>query len=673
MSAAEDPYLWLEGVQDDQALDWVREHNAVTQAELESDPDFVTLQERLRSIYDSKERIPGISKIGDAFYNFWRDAEHPRGVWRRTSLEEYRKAEPTWEVVLDLDALGEAEGENWVWKGASVLEPSQDRCMVALSRGGADATVRREFDLTTKTFVEGGFMLPEARNSVSWIDRDTLFVGTDFGPGTLSESGYPIQVKRWQRGTPLAEATLVRATAPEDLGLWGFHVESRGRRFNCLQRAITFFTNEFFIEVGGAWRKVDKPDDVTVGIFGHWLTFRLREPWTVDGTTYAAGSLLAAPVDGYLAGRKNLSVVYTPSERSSLESVDATRNYLLLTVLDNVSSRAYAVRWTGSIWSSLELPAPEFGTVSLGAVDEEHSDAYFMTSADFVTPTSLYIGEVNEGEPTLLKSLPAFYDATGIEVHQYQAQSADGTMVPYFQINRKGIALDGSNPTLLYGYGGFEVSMSPFYSGGVGSGWLERGGVYVLANIRGGGEFGPAWHRAALKENRQRAYDDFAAIAEDLIARGVTTPAHLGIQGGSNGGLLMGVMLTQRPELFGAVWCQVPLLDMKRYHLLLAGASWMGEYGDPDKPEEWAYISAYSPYQNVKPDVTYPRTLFATSTRDDRVHPGHARKMAARMLEQGHDILYYENIEGGHGGAANNEQRAHMNALGFTFLWRELK
>ena len=671
--SSEDPYLWLEDVGGDASLDWARQQNTVSQAELESAPGYDELLARLRSIYDSKERIPAISKIGDHFYNFWRDADHPRGLWRRASLEEYRRAEPAWEVVLDVDALGEAEGENWVWKGASVRQPEQDLCIISLSRGGADATVKREFDLRTGTFVEGGFKLPEAKSTVSWIDRDTLYVGTDFGDGSLTESGYPRQAKRWKRGTALEDAELVFEADVKDLGVWAFHAYTHGRHFDLMQRSLTFYTNAFYISVDGAWVKVDKPDDVRVGVFDHWFTFKLREPWTIGERTYAAGSLLAADIDDFLAGEREMSVLFEPTERASLDSTDSTQNYLLLTVLDNVRSRAYAVRWIDGAWQRTALPTPEFGKVNLGAVDDETSDDYFMTVEDFLTPTSLFLGTVGSPKQTLLKSLPSYFDTTGLEVTQHQATSADGTLVPYFQIGRQELSLDGSNPTLLYGYGGFEVSMSPFYSPAVGAAWLERGGVYVLANIRGGGEFGPNWHRAALKENRQRSYDDFAAIAEDLIARKVTSRAHLGTQGGSNGGLLMGVMLTQRPDLFGAVLCQVPLLDMKRYHLLLAGASWMGEYGDPDKPEEWAYISQYSPYQKLKPGADYPRTLFTTSTRDDRVHPGHARKMAARMLEQGHDLLYYENIEGGHGGAANNEQRAHMNALGYTFLWETVR
>jgi prolyl oligopeptidase len=403
------------------------------------------------------------------------------------------------------------------------------------------------------------------------------------------------------------------------------------------------------------------------------MTLRLRTEWTVNGTTFPAGSLIAAPIKTALAGKAEYAALFTPTDRTSLSGAADTKHFIVLNVLDNVRNKIYALQLRGGKWTREPLPIPGDGTVSISLVDPQRSDAFFAVTSDFLTPSSLLLGEVGKGQPELLKRLPAFFNAGGLEIQQHQATSKDGTRIPYFQVSRRGLKLDGANPTLLYGYGGFEIPMLPNYSAGMGAAWLESGGVYVLANIRGGGEFGPTWHAAARKEHRQRAYDDFIAVAEDLVARQVTTPRHLGIQGGSNGGLLMGAMLTQRPDLFKAVVCQVPLLDMRRYNQLLAGASWMAEYGDPDIPEQWAYISQYSPYQNVKKDVRYPRTLFMTSTRDDRVHPGHARKMVARMLEQGHDVLYYENIEGGHGGSANNQQAAFMSALAHTFLIRELR
>jgi prolyl oligopeptidase len=672
-ASVNDPYLWLEEVTSERALAWAREQNAVSTRELEGSPQFEPIRQRLLSILDSKERIPYVSKHGDHYYNFWRDEKNVRGLWRRTSLEEYKKPAPKWETVLDLDALGKDENENWVWKGYTVLRPSNDRALVSLSRGGADATVVREFDLNSRSFVKDGFFLPEAKSSVAWRNRDTVYVGTDFGAGSLTSSGYPRIAKEWKRGTPLDEARQVFEGQPGDVSVSAYVTRDQEFTFEFINRGVTFFTTETRILRGDKWVVIDKPADARVGTFRDQLLLRLRSDWQVGGKTYLAGSLLAADIESYLDGDRKLTPLFEPADRKSLAGSSATKNYLVINELDNIRNRIYRLQHRNGQWSRTRMDTPAFGTVSLSGIDPDESDDYFMTVTDFLTPSSLYLGTIGSGNREKIKSLPDFFKSDGLEISQHEATSRDGTKVPYFQVSRKGLALDGANPTLLYGYGGFEISMLPAYNANVGSAWLERGGVYVLANIRGGGEFGPKWHYAARKENRQRAYDDFIAVAEDLAARKVTSPKHLGIQGGSNGGLLVGVMLTQRPELFRAVVCQVPLLDMRRFNQLLAGASWMDEYGDPDKPEEWAYISKYSPYQNVLKEKTYPRTLFTTSTRDDRVHPGHARKMVARMKEQGHDVLYYENIEGGHGGAANNEQAAYMMALAYTFLLNELK
>jgi len=672
-AAAADPFLWLEDVQGDRALEWARAQNALTQRELEASPQFQPIHDRLLAIYDSSARIPAVGKHGAFFYNFWRDAQHPRGLWRRTTLAEYRQENPVWETVLDLDALAAAEKENWVWKETNWLRPGHDRCLLSLSRGGGDAVVIREFDVLTKSFVqENAFVLPEAKSDVAWRDRDTLYVGTDFGADSLTTSGYPRIVKEWRRGTPLAAARIVYAGPATDVSVRAWVSRRTGHHRDFLRRAITFFTGETHLRVGDAFVKLDVPPDARVGTFQEFITVTLRSAWTAGGRTYPAGALLAAPWDRFLTGSRDFAVLFTPGPRTSLASFTATRDHLILNELDRVSSRLTVLTRDGATWSRTPLPAPEFGNISASGIDDD-TDDYFLNVSGFLTPSSLYLGTVGQERRDLLKQLPAFFDAAGLVVSQHEAVSADGTRIPYFQVARAGLKLDGTHPTLLYGYGGFEVSMTPAYSAGIGSAWLERGGVYLLANIRGGGEFGPAWHQAALKANRQRAYDDFIAIAEDAIKRRITTTRHLGIMGGSNGGLLVGAMLTQRPDLFGAVVCQVPLLDMQRYHRLLAGASWMGEYGNPDVPAEWAYISRYSPYQNLRDGVQYPRVLFTTSTRDDRVHPGHARKMAAKMAAQKNDLLYYENIEGGHGGAANNKQSAYMNALSYTFLWKQLK
>ena len=667
-----DPYLWLEEVTGSNALKWVRGQNAIATNALQSAPEFETIRGRLLDIMDSKERIPYVAKHGLWYYNFWRDQTNPRGLWRRTTLSEFKKPQPAWETVLDLDHLFNTEKENWVWKGYDVLYPTYDRALLFLSRGGADASVVREFDLTTRQFVEDGFKLPEAKTHVAWRNRDSLYVGTDFGPGTLTDSGYPRVIKEWARNSPLTEAKVWFTGEPQDVAVGVSVVHDHGHTYELINRGLTFFTSEDYLRQGNQWAKIYKQDDATIATFGDQLLLRLRSNWGIGGKVYPAGSLLAANLTDWMTGERRFEAIFTPGERTSLEALSVTKNYLLLNVLDNVRTKVFALKPSQGKWERTSLPVPELGSASINGIDADESDDYFLTITDFLTPSSLYLGNAGQEQREKLKSLPSFFNTAGLEITQHEAASKDGTKVPYFQVSRKGTTLDSTNPTLLYGYGGFEIPMLPSYSASVGSSWLERGGTYILANIRGGGEFGPRWHEAARKQNRQRAYDDFIAVAEDLIKRKVTSPEHLGIQGGSNGGLLMGVMLTQRPGLFKAVVCQVPLLDMRRYNRLLAGASWMDEYGNPDKPDDWSYISKYSPYQNVSKDKKYPRVLFTTSTRDDRVHPGHARKMVARMEEQGHDVLYYENIEGGHGGSANNKQAAYMSALAYTFLVKEL-
>jgi prolyl oligopeptidase len=577
--------------------------------------------------------------------------------------------------VLDLDALTAAENENWVWAGVTFLEPYGTRCLVSLSRGGGDAHVVREFDVAALSFVDGGFTLPEAKTSAGWIDADTLFVATDFGPGSMTESGYPRIVKAWRRGTPLDDATPVYEVQEDDLSVSAWQDPTPGYERQFVLRQIDFYSSELFLRdpAGGQLTPIAKPLDANAFALRDQFIVELRSDWTLEDRTWPQGALLAIPFDRFLAGSRDFDVLFEPTPTTSLDGIAATRDALFITILDNVKNRISEWRQVDGRWRRRDVDAPGMGALHVSAVDEYDSDQVFLTVTDFLTPSSLYLMEAGRDGRELLKSMPAFFDAAPYAVSQFTAESPDGTHVPYFVVMRKDLPLDGTHPTLLYGYGGFEVSLTPFYSGTTGEAWLAQGGVYVLANIRGGGEFGPRWHQAALKENRQKAFDDFIAVAEDVIRRGITTPPHLGIMGGSNGGLLVGAALTQRPDLFGAVACQVPLLDMRRYHELLAGASWIGEYGDPDDPDEWDYIARYSPYHNVSSDKQYPRVLFTTSTRDDRVHPGHARKMAARMRDQGHDVLYWENTEGGHAGAANNEQTATMWALTYAFLLRQLK
>jgi prolyl oligopeptidase len=684
-----DPYLWLEDVTAPDSLDWVRARNATTVGRLESGPRFASLRTGILEVLDSDARIPMVDKMGAYYYNFWKDKQHERGIWRRTTLDEYRKADPAWETVLDLDALNATEHTNWVWHGADCLKPADPKqpwrhCLIALSRGGSDADVTREFDLATKQFVPNGFQRAEAKGALSWKDVDTVYVGTDFGPGSMTPSGYPRIAKEWKRGTPVDAATVVYEGKPDDVAITAFRDHSRGYERDFVSRALTFYTDELYLRsADGKLVKIDVPDSAKKSVHRQWLLLELRDPWTIGDTTWPAGSLIATRFDDFMAGKRAFEPLFTPTATASLEGYNWTKNHLLLNVLDNVKSRiktlAYLDVDSGVLkrgWNASDLVGvPSIGTVTVAAIDDEESDAYFMTVTDYLTPTTLYLGDVGQ-QPERIKATPAFFDASGLEISQHFATSKDGTRVPYFMVAKKNLQLDGSHPTLLYGYGGFEISLTPSYSGGVGRSWLTRDGkasnnVYVVANIRGGGEFGPRWHQAAMRENRLRAYEDFAAVAEDLIARKVTSPKYLGIQGGSNGGLLVGNMFVLYPQLFGAVVCQVPLLDMKRYSHMLAGASWMAEYGDPDTAD-WDFIKTFSPYQNVSKGVAYPPVLFMTSTRDDRVHPGHARKMMARMLEQGHDVLYYENIEGGHGGAADNQQLATMSALAYVFLEQEL-
>jgi len=679
----DDPFLWLEDVGGERAMAWVRAQNAASERELAADPRFEPLRRDLLAILDSRQRIAFVSRMGEHYYNFWRDADHPRGLWRRTPLAEYRQPQPAWETVLDLDALARSEGENWVWKGAECLRPARPglpyrRCMLALSRGGADATVLREFDLAERRFVAGGFSLPEAKQDVAWKNGDTLWVGTDFGPGSLTTSGYPRSVRQWRRGTPLAAARPVFEGEPADVGVWMSSEWQSGQRRDWIVRSIAFWDAEHYVLDGGAPRRLELPADAIPLPFADWLLVRTRTPWTVGGASHPGGALLAIRFDAFLRGARDFERLYTPDERRALDSaagnrsgLHRTRSAVLFTELDNVRPRLWELRHDGRRWQRTRVPLPESGQIG-GITTYWASDRYFFTHQDFTTPTTLYERRVGAARSTPLRSAPSWFDATGMITRQHEAVSRDGTRIPYFIVRREGDSATGPRPTLIYGYGGFGSTELPWYSGSFGTGWLAPGGTLVLANLRGGGEFGPQWHQAAQRENKQRTWDDLAAVAEDLIARGLTTPAQLGIIGGSQGGLLVLATMVQRPELFGAVVAQVPLADMLRYHRLLAGASWIAEYGDPDDPRSREIIARYSPYQNLRPDLRLPRTFLYTSTRDDRVHPGHARKMAARMLEQGHPVLFYENLEGGHGAAANNAQAARMWAQTFTFLWRQL-
>jgi prolyl oligopeptidase len=668
IDADHDPHRWLENVTGEDALAWVEQRNAATVRDHARTPLFEELRAEILAVLDADTRIPYVVRRGEHLYNFWQDERHPRGRWRRTSLASYRGTEPDWETVLDLDALAETEGENWVWRGADFLEPDRRRCLLSLSRGGADASVVREFDVLDKTFVADGFALAEAKSASGWIDADTLYVGTDLGPGSMTESGYPRVLRRWRRGTPLSDAPVIYAGDHDDLSVSAWHDPTAGYRRDFVARNRDFYRSELYLLRDGEPTRIDTPDDAITSVHRDWLLIETRSAWTVGDRGYPAGALLAARFDDFLAGAREFTVLFEPDPRSALGWYHWTRDHLLISTLTDVRSQVSVLTPAPGGWARAELTAvPEWSSVNVISTDRRHGNEFWLAVDGYLRPPALLRGVAGTAEPVEpVKTSPSFFDTAGLTVEQRFATSPDGTAVPYFVI---GPDTKAPRPTLLSGYGGFEVSLLPRYDGADGRGWLARGGVYVVANIRGGGEYGPGWHQSVLRENRPLAYADFAAVARDLVERGTTTPELLGIRGGSNGGLLMGNMLTGYPELFGAIVAQVPLLDMRRYHRLLAGASWMAEYGDPDDPADWAFLRGFSPYHQLAPGRPYPPTLLTTSTRDDRVHPGHARKMVARLRALGYPVSYYENTEGGHGGAANNEQTAFVEALCFSFLW----
>ncbi len=671
--APDDPFLWLEEVHGEKALAWVAEQDQRVHVALASDPAFGEIQKHTLAVLQADDRIAEGRRRGDWIYDFWRDAEHPRGIYRRATAKSYLAGDPAWEVVLDLDALAEKEGRIWVWKGIALRYPGYRRGLLWLSDGGSHAVVIREFDIPSRRFVEGGFHLPEAKGEMGWIDADTVYVDTDFGPGSLTASGYPRIVKRWKRGTPLSEAAVVFEGKPDSVSVGAERDHYGPKTLDWLHHGTTFYTSEQYLLDGDEKIRIDIPETARIEtFFDGQILIQLRKDWEVGEKAYPAGTVLSISLEDLEAGKRTFTVFFEPDDTTSLTYLTRTKSYVLAVLMQDVRDALFRYdRAEDGTWRRKEIPFPGHGTTWLSNTDPER-DAFMVSYSSFLQPETLYLVDAGSLRKTVLDSAPERFDPSPYSSQQLFATSEDGTRVPYFLIGPKDLEPNGAHPTLLHGYGGFSIPQRPHYLGAMGENWLARGGVYVLANIRGGGEYGPRWHDAARREGRHRAFEDFEAVAEDLIARKITSPAHLGIRGGSNGGLLVGACLTRRPDLFGAVVCQAPLLDMRRYSKLLAGPSWIAEYGDPDVPEDWAFLRKYSPYQNVFAGRHYPPVLFTTSTRDDRVHPGHARKMAAKMASMGYDVLFYENTEGGHAGAADARQRAHVTALVTTFLLKEL-
>ena len=672
----EDPHIWLEEARSDAALDWVRAENNRTMAHMAQDPRYDELQAEALAILDAEDRIPYVSIRKDGLYNFWQDKQNPKGLLRKTTLESYQGDDIEWETILDVDALAAAEGKEWVYKGSTCLPPDQRLCMIALSDGGEDATILREFDMATKQFVEGGFVIEEkSQGGVEWLDENTLLVGRDFGGDTITESEYPFTTRLWKRGTPLAAAEEIFRGEPSDV--WagaGLVRDNKGVvHARTANRGISFHESLNYVWHNGEWLELDMPKKASIGgiIDGH-LTFSTDVDWTVGDQVFPADALIAVDLEEWKRdpnGAKK-TLVWAPGDRQTKQGGGATANSAYMSILDNVVGKVLKIDFEDGQWVTSEVALPDNATLGVQTASSE-TDQIMFTSTDFLSPSTLWYSD-GSGDPQVLKTSPEYFDATGMEVEQFEATSKDGTKVPYFLVKPEGMEMDGTTPALLYGYGGFQISQLPSYRSLTGKMWLEKGGAFILANLRGGGEFGPGWHQTAMRENKQRTWDDFIAVGEDAVKRGITNPGQLGIQGGSQGGLLVGTAFTQRPDLFDAAIVAIPLFDMLRFHLIGRGASWVGEYGDPRIPEQREWIEGYSPYQKIVDGVEYPAPFLWASTADDRTHPAHARKGAAKLKELGQDYWYYEDMTGGHSGGVDNTQRAKLQALQIVYLMQRL-
>jgi len=666
-----DPYLWLEDVEGQQQLEWVKGHNKTTLNYIENIPGYQERYDFVYNVLTSEQKIAYPQLEGDYIYNFWQDESNPRGIFRRIPFDSYLSKETNWESLLDIDSLSNCENINWVFKGVQFAPYNSNRCILSLSQGGSDAVYLKEFDLNRRQFITLGFNVGEAKSDFQWIDEDHIYISSDFGEGTLTTSGYARIIKLWERGIKLEDAEIVFEASVDDMAVAPIVIHDPNTTYEFVIHFFDFYRKVLYFIDDTSLIKLPLPDDFNFDMLNDHVIVNPFVDWKIADKTIEKGSVISIRLEDLKKGEPKYDLLFKGSERISVEGIYATSNCLIINTLDNIKNVVLEYTYQNREWKHEQVIFPSSGSVDI--VDNNRMNTcYFTTFESFIQPTTLYIDRADSIDPIPIASMPSYFDASNCEVTQYQVRSNDGTMIPYFVINKKGMKYDGQNPTILYGYGGFQVSEKPFYSASLGSLWLEQGGVYAIANIRGGGEFGPEWHYAAILENKQKSFDDFIAVAQDLQVRKITSPDRLGITGGSNGGLLVGAAMVQRPDLFDAVVCIVPLLDMKRYSKLLAGQSWVAEYGDPDIPEEWEYISKYSPYHNVTADKDYPQVLFLTSTRDDRVHPGHARKMTAKMEDMGHKVYLFENTEGGHAATYTPEQHAKFIAMNYSFFMDQL-
>lgn len=666
----DDPYIWLEEVESDSSMDWVLEQNKLTKDKITTSAEFDRLFNKYKEVYSDKDKLTYPNLVGNTVYNFWQDDEHVRGIWRTMSKTDYDNNKNEWKTILDLDKLSANEDKKWVFQGATMLKPDNKRCLVTLSDGGTDKHEVREFDLEKNEFIKNGFYLPASKGSFDWVSKDELIISRDFGEGTLTTSGYPRIVKKWKRGTDIKDAELIYEGPENFMGIWGFSEYIDGKYLYGVMAYETIFTHNIHYMMDDKLHEIAVPNDADLsGFYKGNIILTLQSDWEIDGFNFPIGSIVSINFKELMHGLVEPVSMFEPDSRSSVNGVAACKDFVLINYYKNVQSYVSKLELIHGVWTKTDFAAPEFGSISIVEYDIEKTGFYYVYS-NFITPPTIYFS--NGSTSKIIKKQKERFNSEGVVVKYQESKSKDGTMIPYFIVHKDDIKLDGSNPTLVYAYGGFNISQRPSYKTEPGIGWIEEGNVYVVACIRGGGEFGPSWHQAAQKEKRQNAYDDFYSVCEDLIDKKITSQPHLGAFGWSNGGLMAGVVATQRPDLFNAVIIGAPLLDMKRFSHMLAGASWMGEYGDPDT-DDWEYIKKYSPYHNVHKGKKYPEVLFMTSTKDDRVHPAHARKMAARMLEQGHPLFYYETVEGGHGASSTIDQSSFNSALMYTYLHHKLK